>query len=564
MKTVDEVSKGKNKKGVKKGNLDSLKATGKFLLIFLRYTFLIAILVLLASHEAANPKIGKTDIEFYNAEFSRNMHAVFNSDISEEIRLVKQFYLQRQFLPAWTVNFDVTSSYNELEELIGSAWFYGLLPSEYYYYQLLECRQTLENSDTDATRMEARICLEQTSTKAAIKFMSHLSMGIGLNDSSAVTASLLNSLPITLNFHLNQNSLREGILTLQPENKQYKRLQSALEKYMYKAFRDTIVYNTEELRNNDSLISSRLIMQGFLDESFRMDSAARMAALRNFQRAHNLELTGKLDKATCNMLQLGTKDRFFKIALNLDRIRKDRLSSTHHILVNVPEFQLYYYTHEGKESNFCVIVGKKNSPTPLLQSQVEYIVANPFWTVPMSIARNELLPRIKCDSLYLKKHGFSVVDRYSKPVDDSSIDWNQVNADEFDYWFKQTNSNNALGDIKFIFPNEYSVYLHDTQSKKLFGRRERTFSHGCIRVQNPEKLAQLIMEDDESDNRKLDIRQIIRKKERKEIKMEEPLPIYIRYYTCSADSTGNIYYHPDIYSMDIEAIHKLFGNQAWN
>jgi murein L,D-transpeptidase YcbB/YkuD len=207
-----------------------------------------------------------------------------------------------------------------------------------------------------------------------------------------------------------------------------------------------------------------------------------------------------------------------------------------------------------------VIVGKKYTPTPLLESRIERIIANPYWTVPKSITFNEFIPRIKKDSLYLQKHGYSVIDNFENPVEASKIDWNNARRGEFNYWIRQPNgSNNALGAVKFLFPNQYSVYLHDTPSKKLFGRKVRAFSHGCIRVQNPEKLAQSILEDytQNKNGEKVDLMNIISKKDREELKLDKALPLYIRYYTCTADTLGNIYYHPDIYNKDKGSIEEI-------
>jgi murein L,D-transpeptidase YcbB/YkuD len=165
--------------------------------------------------------------------------------------------------------------------------------------------------------------------------------------------------------------------------------------------------------------------------------------------------------------------------------------------------------------------------------------------------------------MYLEKHGFSVVDDDLNTIDASAIDWNTMNPNEFSYWFRQTNNNNALGIIKFLFPNPHSVYLHDTQTKNLFDKRCRAFSHGCIRLQNPEELAQIIVSNYSMSTENIDIQSVIRKKGHKEIKVKNPLSIYIRYYSCMADSAGNLFFYPDIYDMDDAAISELFGKSTW-
>ena len=127
-----------------------------------------------------------------------------------------------------------------------------------------------------------------------------------------------------------------------------------------------------------------------------------------------------------------------------------------------------------------------------------------------------------------------------------------------------TKRDNALGIVKFLFPNEHSVYLHDTQSKYLFNKKMRAFSHGCIRLQDPVKFAKMLVTGYNYDENKKDIEEIIKNKDREIVKLDTPLPIYIRYYSCSADSAGDIYFHPDIYSLDESAIEQLFGNTTWN
>ena len=203
-------------------------------------------------------------------------------------------------------------------------------------------------------------------------------------------------------------------------------------------------------------------------------------------------------------------------------------------------------------------MGKKHTPTPVLTSKINRIVANPYWTVPKSITYNEIIPKLKRDSTYLQRNGFSIIDNYENTVNASAIDWDTVKTGEFDYWIRQKNSrSNALGVIKFLFPNKYRVYLHDTQSKKLFERNIRAYSHGCVRVQNPQDLAQLIISSNKKAEEKLDIHKIISSRERHDIRLDEPISIYIRYYTCTADKDGNIYFHPDVYSRDKKELEEF-------
>ena len=541
-------------------------ATGFYL--FLRYTFLIFLLFLLASHEAANPRLGRTDIEFYSVAFRNgilNQKSFTISDSDQKMESsMRHFYAIRNYSPAWTVNFDIQPSYREFEELIANSYQFGLLPSLYQYSQLKNLEQAIRMTDKEEDKLVYRIEFELAATEALLLFSEHLAVGINRIDTSDTYRSYIEQLPGFLNLQLKNETLREGILSLQPQNKPYSRLQHALAKYMISAGADTVKYTSEEIKHSMELQANRLILQGFLDRSFAGDSAAVHSALRNFQRAHGLEVTGKMNRETTELLSKSTQEKFYKIALNLDRIRKDNLKNSNYILVNIPEFRLQYYNTRGKCTEFNVIVGKEDTPTPMLTSNVEMIVTNPHWTVPQSISRNELIPLIKKDSTYLQKHGFTVVDNKNKPVEASSINWSELNPQKFNYWFRQTTTNNALGVVKFLFPNEYAVYLHDTQSKRLFNTTKRAYSHGCIRLQDPIEFAKILVSSYIVNNENIDIETIIRKKDRQQIKLDNPLPIYIRYYSCSADSLGNIHFLPDIYGMDEEAMEQLFANTSWN
>jgi murein L,D-transpeptidase YcbB/YkuD len=548
-------------------SINFLQRTVNVLLLIVKYSFLFILLFLLASHDNANPKLGGTSFEFYSAEFRKimiqNEQKLPIKTTKIERQLIDQFYANRQYMPAWTTNFEVRSTFEELNVLIKNAYNYGLLPETYCFTDLKELKGKLKNQTSDNEKLVIRSELEKLATLSAIRLMSHISNGIRQQDSSLYYQSLIKDMPDYLSQLIDNNHLSEGILELQPANRQYVSLQRAAARYFIRAGADTARYSISELEQDPGLISKRLVYKGYLDNNFANDSNAIYTAIRKFQKTHYLEVTGIADKKTLLALVTSIQEDFYRIAINLDRLRKDALRNEQYILVNLPEFKLHYYDERGVCKDFNVIIGKEDTPTPLLSSNIEWIIANPYWTVPQSISRNEIIPLIKKDSLYLERNKFTVVDNYSKPVDISGIDWATVKPDDFNYWFKQDNQNSSLGAIKFLFPNEHAVYLHDTPAKKLFERRFRTFSHGCVRVQNPEELAQLIIEDYCNTSTNIDVKVIVGKKRYHEIKIEKTLPIHIRYYTCTVDNLGDIYFHPDVYSMDDAIAKELFGKSAW-
>jgi murein L,D-transpeptidase YcbB/YkuD len=538
----------------------------KYIGLYAKYTFLLGILILFAGYESANPKIGTTSIEFFSSNFRSGLHVIFNGADADHFpgstsdSLVREFFGIRQDMPAWTLNFGVNENYLKLHTLLNSARDYGLIPAQYAIGRLDMLERDMGQTESDDAKLKARIELEITATRAALRFTAHLSAGYRMEDTTALYQAFYSSLPLYLNDLLNENNLRQGILELQPDNHEYRHLQKALYLYLRKAGTDTLEYSLEELKAKSSLAIERLCQQGFLDRSFGSDSLAIRSALKNFQQVHAIEQTGELNETTLIALTLNTKDKFSKIALNLDRLRKAELNSKNCVLVNIPEFRLHYYNTLGESRSFNVVVGKKQTPTPVITSRIQRIIANPFWTVPKSITFNEFIPRIKKDSLYLQKHGYSVIDKFENPVDPSQIDWENVKPGAFNYWIRQPNNGrNALGVVKFVFPNKYSVYLHDTQSKGLFNQTVRAFSHGCVRVQNPEDLAQYILQDYYAgkSGQKIDFKDVVRRKDRVELSLDESVPVYIRYFTCTADTLGTIYFHPDIYKKDVASLEEI-------
>ncbi|MBN1598594.1 MAG: L,D-transpeptidase family protein [Bacteroidales bacterium] len=524
---------------------------------------MFVILILFAGHESANPELGKTSIEFYNSEFRQYAQSFSKShiDTSDNIsKLVHDFYIKRQYMAAWTLNFEANSSFSKLYELLSSSYEFGLYPSKYSLFEIMILKHKMALDKQLEERINARVKLEYLLTYTAFRFMIHISCGYG-NNSSENYIRFLEGLPSYLNFHLNNESVYQGIIELQPVNKEYVQLQHALHKYIQTVIPDTVEVSTKILKGNLVEIVKSLSRHGFLQYKDTVYTTDLEEALRKFQRAHALEASGVADENTVAELGKSTMEYFNKIALNLNRIKKDELSKDNYILVNIPAFQLNYMNGKGQLKVFNVIVGRKYTPTPDISSRIERIVANPHWTVPRSITYNEIIPKLRKDSSYLDKHGFIVIDNKENAVNASEINWDSVNPNEFNYWIRQKNSSrNALGRIKFLFPNNYRVYLHDTQSKSLFNKKVRAYSHGCVRVQNPEELAQYIIEDyTKGNNKKLDIRSIIKAKTTQDIYLEKPLSVFIKYYTCTADSTGNIQFYPDIYSRDEKALETFLS-----
>ena len=196
-----------------------------------------------------------------------------------------------------------------------------------------------------------------------------------------------------------------------------------------------------------------------------------------------------------------------------------------------------------------VVVGETDTQTPLFEAPLKFVVLNPTWTVPRKIASEELLPKIRNDVSYLLRNGFDVVVRNGNAIDPADVDWASLHKNNFPYTLVQRpGPRNELGRIKFLFPNDYGVCMHDTPKKALFARDARAFSHGCVRMQDPVAFAGHLLGPegwtDEQITAQLDTRETFT------IALAEPLPVVLVYLTAEADDDGTVYFYSDIYDRD--------------
>ena len=240
------------------------------------------------------------------------------------------------------------------------------------------------------------------------------------------------------------------------------------------------------------------------------------------------------------------------IELNMDRWRKlpDDLGE-HHILVNVPSFELEVHDHNQLPLRMRVVVGSNENRTPLFSSAMKYVVFSPYWNIPESIMTKETLPKIMKDPDYATKENLEVVKvsgKHVEVIDPQDIDWTDVGASDIQLRQKPGDGN-SLGLVKFIFPNPYNVYLHDTPADNLFAKLTRNFSHGCIRVEKPQELAEYVLRDQPewTPDR---IRRAMHAGEEKHVILKEPIPVHILYFTAWVDDDGVLHLEKDIYGYD--------------
>lgn len=301
-------------------------------------------------------------------------------------------------------------------------------------------------------------------------------------------------------------------------------------------------------------VRRRLLIGGDLEGSVPRDSArydARLAsAVGTFKARHRLADDGTIDRATIEAMNVSTKARIAQVRVNLERARwvLGGLQSDF-MLVNLPAFKAYLIRDDKNVWESRTQIGQEAMQTPTFRANIKTVVFNPDWTVPPTILEKEILLDMRSGKDVLTKQNLVIYDRDNKVVDPKSIDWDNATPTTFPYSIRQpAGDDNALGQVKFLFPNKYAIYLHDTPHRNLFEANKRTFSHGCIRLENPLELAKILLEGQRWDADRIDA--TVATDSTHDVALEHPLPILIVYWTVSIGASGEERYADDIYDLD--------------
>lgn len=288
-------------------------------------------------------------------------------------------------------------------------------------------------------------------------------------------------------------------------------------------------------------------------------SADVIDALKRFQKRHGLETDGVLGKQTLFQLNVTVDSRIRQIVANLERWRwMPEDLGQHYVMVNIAGFELKRVRKGRIEERMRVVVGLPYHRTPVFSDRIKYLEMNPYWNVPYSIATKEYLPRLKRGTGGMASKGFEAV-RGNSVLPLSSVDWGSYSRSHFPVRLRQRpGPSNALGRVKFIFPNRFNVYLHDTQARSLFVKAKRAFSHGCIRLARPIDLAEQLLSDIPGWNRRR-IQGVLDGKKRTVVNLAEPVDVHLTYATAWQGEGNTVHFAADIYQRD-QALHRaLFG-----
>ncbi|MGN6402749.1 MAG: L,D-transpeptidase family protein [Flavisolibacter sp.] len=267
-----------------------------------------------------------------------------------------------------------------------------------------------------------------------------------------------------------------------------------------------------------------------------------VAAIKDYQQRNGLAATGIVNDSLIANLNVPAEERVQQILVNMNRMLwMQPMQDSNRIVVNIPSLMLYAYEDSGKVFQMPVIVGKEGTSTMMFTGDIDQVVFNPVWHVPQSIVKNDIMPKIKTDPSYLKKNNMEITGR-----NDSIPEIRQLSG-----------KNNALGQVKFLFPNSYDIYLHDTPDKTLFAKKDRALSHGCIRVADAQKLAQYLLRDQKEWTPEK-INSVIKADKEQSVTVKNPEPVYITYNTAWVDENGKLNFRNDIYGHDKETMERMF------
>jgi L,D-transpeptidase YcbB len=480
-------------------------------------------------------------------------------------KLTQQFYERRTYAPAWIEGNDPRPQMAELINALTASSQEGLDPQLYSVGLLAQRRQEASRgfltkkgfNPNEAGALDAWL------TYLYMKYASDIADGLSdlaHADPQWQIKSEKFDPAGRLEKALEHNAVERSLTELTPANPQYQALRKVLADYTamaakgaWPAVPPSLKLKPGQRSPQIGALAARLAASG--DYHGRVPASGEPASyatelqegVKRFQRRHGLPDDGIVSAPVVAEMNVPLQSRIAQVQLNLERWRwLPRDLGQRYILVNIPEYRLEVWQGDQVPLTMRVVVGKQDTPTPIFNDEMTYLVFSPYWNVPPDIAKGETLPEILKDPGFLARTNMEVLDTSGRPVDPSSIDL----EDPAQYRFRQRpGEGNSLGLVKFMFPNQYNVYLHDTPTDSLFARASRSFSHGCVRVEQPMALAQYVLQD-QPDWTKERIDEAMHAQEERTVKLRAAIPVYLGYWTARVSSDGVMQFRKDVYGID--------------
>jgi murein L,D-transpeptidase YcbB/YkuD len=496
-------------------------------------------------------------------------------------QIVEGFYQKNDYKPIWSSAAKWQPLGDSLYHFIKYAENEGLFPNDYHYNLLKVLKDTLDRDSL--ARMNAHFWTraELLLTDGFMHIIKDLKQGrlqpdsLSLNKDPVLVdkffIAALNNLADKKDFH----SL---LVSLQPKHKNYWELKKGIKKFVDSMDRRIFTHIVYPFKRGDAkdslyfikLLQKRLTESNYLSPAIKQpDSATLATAIKKYQLQKGLTADGKYGRNLIASLNSNDAEKFKRIAITLDRYKQlPAKLPPKYIWVNLPGYYLQMINDDTVVFESKVICGRPETRTPLLTSEISDIITYPTWTVPTSIIVKQYLPRLKNNPNYISKLGLKLINNKGETISPGSVNWSKYSRGIPYRVVQGSGDNNSLGVIKFNFDNPYAVYLHDTNQRYLFKNSSRALSHGCVRVQEWEKLAYYIADNDSIMNKRNDtlkytadsIKNWIANKERHRIDVKNHIPLYIRYFSCEGKN-GEVKFYEDIYGEDRQLMEKYFAKK---
>jgi murein L,D-transpeptidase YcbB/YkuD len=485
---------------------------------------------------------------------------VINYFADADSKQLDSFYAQNKYCPVWISDSIINSGF----QLILSARFHGLNPNE---YRAVIIDSLFRAWEKDRSNYSVLAKLDAQLTLSVRKFSEHLLTG-KLNPKdfhgswNYKKRRLENKDSLLLHF-IQAGRINEIEPFFASKNLSYQGLSQALRELYQEqnTIEDWVVIKYPEFivsyGDSNKYVAELKQRLGVTDSLPWKYTQELNDSIKSFQTSHGLRADGKPGRKTYEFLAWSCSRYIDALKVNMERLRwlPDSIE-TNGLLVNIPAYQLQLNKSDSIYFNTKTIVGKPENETPVFQSKIDYLVFNPCWTVPNSIALDKMLPRIKTDSLYLQNRNMFIgLNGIEQNTD--SVDFMHYSKANFPFKiYQRTGPGNALGKVKFMFANTYSIYLHDTPNKNLFNRDARALSQGCVRVQNAMNLAHVMLY--KWDDHAKPIAYYLKKAYPIKVYLKKYVPISLLYLTCSYDfNAKQVFYYKDIYAKDYKVLMAL-------
>lgn len=465
----------------------------------------------------------------------------------------------------WFEKEKLNANGDSLLKLLETSTYYGLNPSD---YNLLQIKNSLDSVAVDKkyVNVSSLVKADLLLSNAYFLMGAHVNKGRFYPDSLLLQTDfrrLDRAWDSLLWAGYSKKSLRASFDSLEPKQYDYRMLKKELARILnnpalYQL--DSIPFVSEkDSARKRQLIIRNLVKQGFYDTlSTERDSLKLAKALDKLQRQWYIQPDGKMGKYTKQALSYNREKVIKQISMAMERWRWEKPFPERYAFINIPAFWLTVFEKDTVVMQSAIVCGKPETQTPILSSKINQMLIYPYWNVPVSIATKEILPAVKRDTAYLRKKNFEVLGKGNEVLDYTKVPWKKYTADYLPVRFRQRiGDDNSLGVVKFNFFNPYGVYLHDTNSKRYFKTSSRAQSHGCIRLEKFVDFADFLIRDDSVHYTHDSLQLYFAKQEQRKLALKKPLPIYTRYYTAHADSTG-LKLYIDVYRKDEEMMKLIY------